>query len=128
MLKDFQYRDLPKCWICRLLFLALLAFFALSPFADAYSDSLCSPFVFLNGQFDSDDPVITDELNLTDALSPIHTIKTSEKVSQDYHALLQASIKYGPACFIEVVQISTYNIKSSQVCPPVISDLPPPVI
>jgi hypothetical protein len=104
-----------------------LALFALSPIADIYSDSLCSPLVFLNCQNDADDPVITDELNLLDNLNSIHAIKASEKASQNYHALLQASIKYGPACRIEKNQISANDIKSSQICVPVSSDLSPPV-
>jgi hypothetical protein len=105
-----------------------LAFFALSPVADAYTDSLNSPLVFLNGQNDADDPVITHELNLNDNLISIHTIKASENASQQSPALFRASIKYGPACRIEKLQISAIDIKSSQSCPPLSSDPSPPVI
>lgn len=128
MLNDNLKCDSPRCRLCRLLFLACLAFFALSPVADAYSDSLCSPLIFINGQNDSDDQIITDELNLNDDHSSIHAIKSAEYALPHYHALLQASLKYGPAFRIEKMQISANNIKSSQICPPVSSDLAPPVI
>ena len=119
MRKDNLTGDSQKRWICRVLFLVFLAFFALSPVADAYSDSLCSPLVFLNGQNDSDDPVVTNELKL-DNLKSIHAIKKSKITSPHYHALLPASI--------ENIQISANNIKSSQICPPLSSDPSPPVI
>jgi len=107
-----------------------LAFFTLSPIADAYSDSLCSPLVFLNGQNDADDPVITAELNLNDNVNSIRAIKASENISRHYHhaTLLQALIKYGPPCRVEEIQISAVEIKSSQICPPLSSDSSPPVI
>lgn len=128
MLKDNLTCNSQKCWICRLLFLVFLAVFALSPIADAYADSLCSPFFFLDGQNVPDDPIITDELNLNDNLSSIQTIKTSEKALQHYQAFLRASIKYGQPCRIEKIQISTNDIKSSQIYSPVSSDLSPPAI
>lgn len=109
-----------------MLFLAFLAFFALSPIADAYTDSLCSPLVFLNGQNDEDDPIITDELDLNDIINCIHAVKALE--TQQHDELLQALIQYGPACRIEKKQISPNDIKSSQICSPVSSDLSPPVI
>jgi hypothetical protein len=111
-----------------MLFLMFLAFFVLSPIADAYADSLCSPLVFLNGQNDEDDPIITDELDLNDIFNCIHTVKISENSPQQNRELLQASIKFGPACRIEKIQISANDLKSSQICPPVSSDLAPPVI
>lgn len=129
MLKDNLTCDSQKCWACRMLFLVCLAFFALSSSADAYSDSLCAPLFFLNGQNDSDDPVITNELNLNSYnLNSIHAIKASENVSQHYHSFLLSSKKYRPACRIEKIQISANDIKSSQICPPLSSDPSPPVI
>lgn len=128
MLKDNLTYDSQKCRICRLLFLVVLVCFTLSPIADAYLDSFCSPLFFLDGQIDSDDPIITDELNLYDNLNSIHAIKTSENAFQRYHAFLQTSVKYGPAFRIEKMQISSNSIKSSQICPPLSSDLAPPVI
>jgi len=105
-----------------------LAFFALAPIADAYSDSFCSPLVFLNGLNDADDPIVTNKLNLKDNLNSIHAIKASENVSQHYRALLQAAINYKPACRTEKIQITANEIKSSQICPPLSSDSSPPVI
>lgn len=128
MLKDNVTCDSQKCWTCRMLFLVFLAFFTLSPFADAYSDSLCTPLVFFNGQNDSDDPVITNELNLKDNRKSRHAEKASANVFQNYHAFLQASIKQRTACRIDKTQISANNIKSSQICPPLSSDHSPPVI
>jgi hypothetical protein len=128
MLKDNITCASQKCWICRLIFLACLAFFVLSPIADAYSDSLCPPLVFLNGQNDADDPVITAELNLSDNVNSVHAIKASGNISQNYHAFLQASIKHVPICLIENIQLSANNIKSSQICQPLSSDPSPPVI
>jgi hypothetical protein len=105
-----------------------LTFFVLSPFADIYTDSLFSPFFFFNGQNDSDDQVITDELNLNNShLNSIQTIVSA--YASHHYAFLQASIKYRSACQIEEnEQISVNKIKSSQLCPSVSSDPSPPVI
>jgi hypothetical protein len=111
-----------------MLFLLCLAFFALSASADVYSDSLHSPLVFINGQYDSDDPVITNKLNLNDTHNSIRSKKVLENYSQQHHGLLEASIQYRPACCIEKIQISANNVKSSQNYPPLFSDPSPPVI
>jgi hypothetical protein len=128
MLKDNLTCDSQKGWICKLLFAMFLAYFAQSPIADAYTDSLCSPLFFLDYQSATDDPVVTDELNLNNKIKSIPTIKTLENSSSHYHELLQALIKYRPASCIEEIQISANNIKSSQIFPPLSSDPSPPVI
>jgi hypothetical protein len=128
MLKDNLTCDSQKCRVCRMLFLVCLAFFALSSSADAYTDSLCSPLVFLNGQNDADDPLITNELNLNNDFDFSRDLKASENLSQQHHVLLQASIQHRPACVIEKIKISTNDIKSSQVCPLLFSDPSPPII
>lgn len=128
MLKDNLTCDSRKCLICRIMFLLFLAFFALSPIADAYADSLFSPHFNLHGQNEQEDPVVTDKLNLKDDLSSNQKRKTSVNISRRNHTLLLASLKYEIACRIEKIQISAYDIKSSQMYPPVSSALPPPVI
>jgi hypothetical protein len=128
MLKHNIYFDLLRCWFRRLLFLVCLAFFALAAAADAYSDSLCSPLIFLNGQNDSDDPVITDELNLNDNLSTVLVVKDSESVPLQYQSPLEASIEYWPAYSVKKIQISANNIRSPQICPLLSSDPSPPVV
>ncbi len=125
MLKNSINCDLLQCRVYRPLFLAV---FALSPIVDAYSDSLCSPLVFLNGQNDADDPVITQELNLNDNLISIQAKKDSKKVSRHYHALLQTPIEYVPACGIDKIQLSANIIKASQICSPISSGLSPPAV
>lgn len=129
MLKDNITCASQNCLICRILFGVFLAFFALSSSADAYSDSLCSsPLVFLNGQNDADDPVITNELNLNAAFNTIHDLKDPDNLSQQHHALSQASVQYGPAYCIKKIQISANNIKFSQICRLLSSDPSPPFI
>jgi len=127
MLKDNLTYGLQKYWMCRLLFLALLAIFSQSPIADAYSDSLCSTPVDYNEQNDPSDPVVTSELNLNNNRKCINDLKVSKQASKDYQAYLHRHLIHDePACHF--VQISATDLKSSQIYPPVSSDTSPPVV
>jgi hypothetical protein len=109
------------------LFLAFLALFAISPIVEAYTYSLFAPLILLTDQKEPDGPVVTDELNLNDNLNFLDAVKSSEKVSEQNHALVQTS-HYGTPGRIENIQTSAYDIKSSQSCPPISSDLSPPLV
>lgn len=129
MLKDYLTCGLQKCWMRRLLFLFFLAIFAQSPIADAYTDSLSSSLVVYNDQNDPSDPVVTSELSLNDNRKCIAELKASKQLSKDYQlSLLRVSIQDQPACHIMQISISATDLKFSQICPPVSSDLSPPVI
>lgn len=116
------------CRICRLFFVMFLAYFAQSPIADAYADSLYPSLFFLDVQNVPVDQAITDKLNLNNkSLKSIQTRNYSQIASLQYDALLHVLIKNWPENRIENIQISAKNIKSSQNYPPVSSDLPPPL-
>jgi len=129
MLKDNLTYGLNKYWMSRLLFLVLLAIFAQSPIADAYTDSLCSSPVDYNEQNDPSDPVVTSELNINNNRKCINDLKASRQASKDYQVSLRRHlIQIEPACHIMRISISASDLKSSQICPPVSSDSSPPVI
>jgi hypothetical protein len=113
----------------RLLFLLFLAFFAISPIADAYTDSLCSSPVLFNELNDADSPVSINDLKLNDALDSLHAFNSTAKQNPDDLALsLHALAKDGPACQITRTESSVFAVKSSQCCPPLSSDPSPPVV
>jgi len=129
MLKVSLTYGLQKSWICRLLFLILLAIFAQSPIADAYVDSLCYSPNDYNEQNDPSDPVVTSELNLNHNRQCIDDLKASKQASKDYQASLQRHLpKAEPTSRMQVSTISAIDLKSSQICPPVSSDSSPPAI
>jgi hypothetical protein len=115
--------------MCRLLFLILLAIFAQSPIADAYSDSLCSSPIDYNEQNDPSDGVVTSELNLNDSRKCINVLKASKQASKDYQASLQQHlIQDDPTSHLKQESILVTDLKSSQIYPPVSSDSSPPAI
>jgi hypothetical protein len=129
MISNVISLDLSVSMKYRLVYLLFLAVFAISPIADAYSDSLCSPPVFLNDLDDSDSPVSINELKLNDTRKSLHALKTLKHASRHYHARMQQALIHGcPACQIIKIQISANDVKSSQNCPPLASDPSPPVI
>jgi hypothetical protein len=129
MLKDNLLYGLQKSLMCRLIFLVLLAIFAQAPIADAYTDSLCSSPIVYNDLSDPSDGVVTSELNLNENRKCINDLKASKQASKDYQAALKrVSIKVEPACHIMQESISAADLKSSQIYPPVSSDLSPPAV
>jgi hypothetical protein len=127
MLRDNLTCDSQKYWICRLLLLCLV-FFALSPIADAYTDSLCPSLVFFNDLYDEDSPVSINDLKLNDALNSLHVLKRAFKQKPDIHALLLDALAIdGPACHLIKREIQLLTLTSSQSCPPLFSDPSPPV-
>src|SRR3990172_5614982 len=77
MLKNSINCKLLQCRVYRLLFLLFLAFFVISPIADAYTDSLCPSLSFFNDLNDADSPVSINDLKLNDALSSLDVFKIS---------------------------------------------------
>jgi len=129
MLNHNLHDDLFQCRIYRLLFLLFLAFFATYPLVEAYSDYACLPHDFFKdiNDSDSDDIVAIDELN--NIRKSFHELKSSKHVSRAYRAgLQQASIKDALKSHVIKIQHSAHDIKSSQIYPPISSDLSPPVI
>jgi hypothetical protein len=119
-------------WIYELLFLFSVILLALYPVTDAQTDFLrLNPSNILDYLNDPDDAVgISDlKLNIVDDLKPgNHDQKTSNHSSRHSQALLQeAAVKDGISS-INTRQTSTTDVKSSQSCRPLSSDLPPPVL
>ncbi len=129
MLKNCINCDLLQCRIYRLLFLLFLVFFALSPVADAYADSLCPELVFFNDLNDSDSPVSINDLKLNNSLKALYAMNLASKQNHDNHALfLSALAKDGSAGRITGPQLPANDRCSSQRCSLASADPSPPVI
>jgi hypothetical protein len=119
------YYSVPPGRTYRLLFLVFLAFFAISPIADAYCDSLCSSLFVFNDLNDADDPDIINDLKLHD---DCNSRPARKRASELHHDQTRTLPKDDPAGRVINIQRSANDLKSSQCCPPVSSDLSPPRI
>ncbi len=130
MVKNNITCDSQKCLICRMLFLVFLAFFALSPIADAYADSLCSSRVFFNDLNDSDSPVSINDMKLNDVRKSLHAFNRASRQNHEDPALsLHALSAVGcRASRITKPQLSANDNCYSQRCFLASSDPSPPVI
>jgi hypothetical protein len=127
MLKINTHYDFPWFRRSRLLFLLFLAFFAISPIADAYTDSLCSSPVLFSELNDADSPVSINDLKLNDALNSLHASNSTARQNHDDRALsLRSLANNGRACEVTKTEESLFTLKSSQCCPPLSSDPSPP--
>lgn len=126
MQKNKAYCELRQCRVDKLLYLFFVAVFMICTIFDAPAGSLCFSSIPFN---DLNDPVIINNPNRIDNRNFVNALKASKRLSNHYLALLrQASIKDEPVFHIRKLQISVNDIKSSQSCPPVSSDLAPPLV
>jgi hypothetical protein len=128
MLKNSINGKLFQCGIYRLLFLLILAVFAVSPVVDAYVDSLCPSPVCFNDLDDSDSPVSINDLKLNDARKSPHALNRASKQNQDNLARLQRALATGcSAGRIAKPQLPVHDNCFSQPCSLASSDPSPPI-
>jgi hypothetical protein len=123
MLNNNINSELLRCRIYRLLFLLFLSVFAVSPIADAYTNSLCSSTCNFN---DSNDIISIDDLNLDDDYNSCHVL--IHEAALDHALLQQAPSIDGPAGHITTKQLPLNDRCSSQHTSLASSDPSPPVI
>ena len=128
MISNFIIFNLQLRMRYRLLFLLILAVFAISSIVDVYSDSVCSPLVFFNDLNDSDSPVSSNDLKLNDARKSLHALNRASRRNHDNRELLLcAPATDGPAGSITRPQLPANDSCSSQRCPLASSGSSPPV-
>lgn len=130
MLKFNLYRDFLRCRRSGFLFLFLLtlAAFAISPIADAYTDSLSSSLCEINDQIDSTDVIICYDVKIKAKHNSLSAVKRTDQHSLgELSRLRRTLLEDSPAHRSAEREFPFFAIKSSQICPPLSSDPSPPV-
>jgi hypothetical protein len=117
MLKHNQYCHLLQCRIYRLLFILFLVLFTIYPILDIYADSVNYSTVNLDIADDSSNDSDQISLSYHNSHTPFISLFLSASTTID-----------NPACSIIKRAIPSNEIKSHQSCPPLSSDLSPPLV